>query len=194
MPQIGGAGALLLALTLWMAVVPALASAQPAPDATVNPLHVVGVLDARYARRGVALMVPPNYRGRQLRYVNISSLDKARSECCVVIANKPAAPQASNAATPSTGSATGTLTRRAKDGFFAVLVATAPTSVKRVSDNEVQLTWKAKAAVRVIHCLSSEGLNVRVMDAANQQETQRYYVSLGMDVAPDCTDALMPQK
>ncbi len=186
----------------------ALAQPANAPNAplvaTTSP--VLGVIDARHGGRAVALMLPTSARGKSLSYFNLFNTEKTRAECCVLVGRKVAPRQASNVASPAAISATGMLKRSAKEGFFGLLLERTPNAVKRVSANEVQMSWDERSAStsspgsgatrvqRVIHCLSSEGLNIRLIDGASQQELQRYYVALGMDVAPDCTDALMPLK
>lgn len=156
---------------------------------------IVGVLDARHGGRAVKLNLRQPVSAKQLRYLNVAKIDSPQSSCCVSVGRR--------ASTAQDGSEvrSGMLSRRAREGFFGVLFVNAPNQIERTSPNEVLLSWRATRAVRadatptsvqVIHCLSSEGLKVRVLNRSDGAELHRYYVPLGMEVEPDCTAALMP--
>ena len=156
---------------------------------------IVGIVDARHGGRAVKLNVSQPVREKQLRYLNLSQVEPTQSSCCVTIGKRTAKGEAGSEVRA------GTLSRRASLGFFGVVFATAPSHIERTSPNEVLLSWRASGAdaasssVRLIHCVSAEGLNVRVLKRAGGTEgaeLRRYYVPLGMDVEPDCTPALMP--
>jgi hypothetical protein len=156
---------------------------------------VAGIVDARHGGRAVKLTVSQPARGKQLTYLNLSQPEATQAACCIATGKRLSKAQAGREVWA------GTLSRRAANGFFGIALVRAPQRIERTSPNEIVLSWRATrtvsaaASVRVIHCVSSEGFNVRVVDAskgAAGTELNRYYVPLGMDVEPDCTPALMP--
>lgn len=177
----------------------ALVATSAVADVVPTPVGngVVGMLDARLGGRAVKLTLSQPVRAKKLRYLNLSQLETVQVSCCVAIDKRAAKPQAQAGGEVWAG----TLSRRATQGFFGVVMVNAPTRIERTSPNELLLSWRAASAdanvasIRVIHCVSAEGLNVRVLDSTKGvagTELSRHYVSLGMDVEPDCTPVLMP--
>ena len=169
-----------------------------AKETLTNPAGgIVGVIDARHGGRTVKLNLSQSVWPKQLRYFSVSQTERTQSSCCVTIGKRATKAQDGSEVRA------GLLSRRAPEGFFGVVFVNAPSQIERTSPNEVRLSWHASRApatavsVRVIHCVSAEGLNVRVLkqtDGADGTELHRYYVPLGMDIEPDCTPALMPPR
>lgn len=172
-----------------------LAASAVATEPVTHPAGgIVGIIDARHGGRAVKLNLSQPVRAKQLRYLNVSQIERTQASCCVTLSKRTAQAQDGSEVRA------GVLSRRAAEGFFGVVFVNAPIQIERTSANEIELSWRASradatpASVRVIHCLSTEGLNLRVLQRSDGAELRRYYVPLGMDVEPDCTPALMPPR
>lgn len=59
--------------------------------------------------------------------------------------------------------------------------------------HQVRMGWATENLVLdVFHCVSSEGLHVRIAEDSTGSELAHYYVPLGAEVDADCTPELMP--
>ncbi|MDA8521771.1 hypothetical protein [Acidovorax sp. NCPPB 4044] len=75
------------------------------------------------------------------------------------------------------------------DGFVGLSIEGRP-AVKRASPQRILLRWPdRKTQVRVDHCLSTEGLHVKIAEstpAGGWKPAAHYYLPLGADVQADC--------
>ncbi len=79
---------------------------------------------------------------------------------------------------------------QAPDGPFTGLAVQGKAMVTRASDQRLFLQWPdRKVSVRVDHCVSAEGVHVRIADSAGPgrwQPAAYYYLPLSKPAAPDC--------
>jgi hypothetical protein len=193
-----------MALLCSMALKPEASSSKPEDE----PLPVFGIVDARYPNVAPSLQLPAGVTvSKPMRFVRLSEPAGSVIECCVRATRKRARTSVivvAGASQTAAQALRAKLTRRAQQGFIGLAILadsarsvenTADLQSTRVSPNEIQIAWPdAKRTVVAYHCLSREGLHVRVLDTASNSEVVRYYVPLGVDTEPDCSDELMPMR
>jgi len=155
---------------------------------------VAGVLDARFAGRAVTARLDSKV-GTQRRYalVQLPALAEAPpiKACCVSV--KAKLPRAQQDISSTSIAYQGQLPYSPELGFFGLLLKSTPDTVTRTSAHEFQMAWhKKRVTLNAVHCLSNEGLHIRLLDGKSNEEIRRYYVSLDMAVEPTCTPSIMP--
>lgn len=166
-------------------------TAQPVPSASPVSSRV-GLLDARRpdAPRLVLGQLQPE--GAALHYLRLSPPMGKKPECCV---QAGAAVQDASILQYRGEDAVPADERDAKfqkapeEGFVGLLLAKNAV-VSRTHAHRVVLRWPdRKARLRVDHCLSSEGMHVKVAESGAKGQwvpKAHYYLPLGADVTPDC--------
>lgn len=172
---------------------PAHAGAAPAPPLSER----VGIVDAR-SPDAARIATAPGAKGgaadAELRYLRLSPPPGKAAECCI----QPQAPTPTQEASilrydgddaQPAGEREARFTQPPGDGFVGLAVHGKP-AVTRASSNRVFLQWPDhKGSVRVDHCLSTEGLHVKIADSVGPgrwKPAAHYYLPLGADVPPDC--------
>ncbi len=178
----------------------------PAPGQSATPAALsrrVGVVDARMPDAAhIALDeatgsgTPPGDGAPlpELHFLRLSPPPGKAAECCI----RPLAPippqQAGilrydgEDAQPASESEA-RFTKAPGDGFVGLALDGKP-SVKRISSHRLLLRWPdSKAPLRVDHCLSAEGLHVKISEstgAGRWKPAGHYYIPLGADVQANC--------
>lgn len=159
----------------------------------------VGIVDARHAGKAAHLYFSLAVPARRLSYFRLSDPAATASQCCVAangrtVANNTVLRRAESG-NIGTRRAPATLAPGSDEGFIGIAFEAQGVAAERLSPHHVRVAWpQRKQSLDAFHCLSSEGLHVRVADTATGAEVVRYYVPLGSEVDADCTDALMPMR
>lgn len=169
-------------------------------DLMAAPTHqpptdmVAGVLDARFAGREVTARLDSKVSAqRRYALVQLPAVAEALpiKACCVNV--KAKLPRAKQDTSSTSIAYRGQLSYSPELGFFGLLLKSAPDTVTRTSAHEFQMAWHKKhVTLNAVHCLSNEGLHIRLLDGKSNEEIRRYYVSLDMAVEPTCTPSIMP--
>ncbi len=181
------------------------ASAHGAEDAQARAVgRRIGLVDA--SRVGKAVVVYGADRaalgrsGAAMRYLRLAPPAAGQIECCLRVSG--AAKPSHDLAVESSANATSghyamaTLSRRPALGFFGLALGGSRPTAEPQPDRSVLLSWpdQPMRPVRVQHCVSTESLHVRIVDAVTSVELLRYALPLGMDVEADCNDGVMPPR
>lgn len=159
----------------------------------------VGIVDARHAGTAAHLYFGGAVPTDRLSYLRLSDPAAAASQCCVAAygptaVNNTVLRQAEKE-NLGTLQAPATLAPGSDTGFIGIAFEAQGAAAERLSPYHVRVAWpRRKQSLDAFHCLSSEGMHVRVVDTATGVEVVRYYVALGTEVDADCTDALMPMR
>ncbi len=168
-------------------------TAQRGPASASPVSSRVGLLDARRpdAPRVVLGQAQPDGE-TQHGYLRLSPPMGKKPECCVQAGT--AAQDASilqyrgEDAVPA-DERDATFQKTPEEGFVGLLLAKNAV-VSRTNPHRVVLRWPDRQArVRVDHCLSSEGMHVKVAESGAKGQwvpKAHYYLPLGADVTPDC--------
>ncbi|WP_415266242.1 hypothetical protein [Acidovorax sacchari] len=170
----------------------------------VSPLAArVAVLDARSpATARLATMdaadptVPPGDGAPlpELRFLRLSPATESSTECCVQPL-APVDPQEASTLRYEGESPQPAAEREARftpaprEGFVGLALEGRP-AVTRMPGRRILLQWPdRKASLRVEHCLSAEGLHLKISEgtgAGRWKPAAHYYLPLATDVQPDC--------
>ena len=155
-------------------------------------LDRVSLIDAKSPGSAAVISGQP-MGGHTLRFYRLSSSTSTEVECCVSVGE---------GAVPSTalryqGSDTVAVTARQatfdgplERGFVGLALAGPGVRVQRINAHKISLSWKyRRGKVVVEHCLSQEGVHVRMSDAS---QSQHYYLPLDMEVEPNCPSSMVP--
>ena len=190
---------LLLAAALSVAWVPVKADGKASAVAPrgAKPIPPVGVVDARHAGTAAQLYFSRGVPGRQLSYFRLSDPSATTAQCCLSTKGRPAldleVPNLAAAEQQATVRTAAVLGHDAEAGFIGVAFGGAGATAQRLSPHQVRIGWaREKLTLDVFHCVSSEGMHVRVAENGTGRELAHYYVPLGADVEADCTPDLMP--
>ena len=169
-------------------------------DLAAAPAHrspagmVAGVLDARFAGQAVTVRLDSKVKAqRRYALVQLPAVAEASpvKACCVSV--KSRLPSAMRDTSSTSVAYRGQLSYSPESGFFGLLLKSTPDAVTRTSANEFQMTWnRERLELKAVHCLSSEGLHIRLLNGKSNEEIQRYHLSLDMAVEPTCTPSIMP--
>jgi hypothetical protein len=190
---------LLLVATLsaaWMsAQADGAASAAAAPG--MRPVPPVGVVDARHAGAAAQLYFSRSVPMRRLSYFRLSDPTATAAQCCLSPKGRPVSdpgvPSLAAGAQQATVRMAAVLSQGMEVGFIGLAFDGAGAVAQRLSVHQVRVEWaRKKLALDVFHCVSSEGMHVRVAESSTGGELAHYYVPLGADVDADCTPDLMP--
>ncbi len=190
---------LLLAATLCAAGVPVNAGGEASVAAPrgAKPIPPIGVADARQAGAAAQLYFSRSVPGRRLSYFRLSDPSATTAQCCLRTQGRPVpdldVANLAAAQQQETMRIAAVLDHDAAAGFIGVAFDGAGATAQRLSPHQVRIGWaREKLAVDVFHCVSSEGMHVRVVVNGTGSELAHYYVPLGYDVEADCTPVLMP--
>ncbi|MDA7414776.1 hypothetical protein PGB34_00235 [Xenophilus arseniciresistens] len=151
-----------------------------------RPVLAYGV-DAARLEPGVALrfarLSPPLVEGGTSCCVRIAGRQRPSRDVLADVAGKPAVAVYSAAS----------LTDRREAPFIGVAFSNGTPEPIREDAHTLLLPGRSgEADRRLVHCLSSETLHVRVIHARTQVEQVRYALPLNMDVEADCDERWMP--
>jgi hypothetical protein len=190
---------LLLAAMLSAAWVPVKADGQASAAAIpgAKPIPPIGVVDARHAGTGAKLYFSRGVPGRRLSYFRLSDPSATAAQCCLSTKGRPVSdlgvPRLAAGKQRASMRISAVLEHDAEVGFIGLAFDGAGAAVQRLSLHHVRIEWAGeKLALDVFHCVSSEGMHVRVADTRTGSELAHYYVPLGAEVDADCTPDLMP--
>ena len=157
--------------------------AQPVPK---EPLARVGLIDAKLPSAAAVIAEPPIASGG-LRFYRLSSPIFRGIECCVNIGEGAAQSSVLRYQGTDTSAVTAqaaTFDQPLDEGFVGLVLAGPDVRVRRVNTHKVSVSWKRhRGKVDVEHCLSQEGLHVRLSHAGRRVH---YYLPLGAAVEPNC--------
>lgn len=188
-----------LSTTAWVPVrADGAASAAAAPGA--RPVPLVGVVDARHSGTAARIYYSRSVPMRRLSYFRLSDVSATSAQCCVSPKGRPVSdpgvPSLAAGAPRATVRMAASLSHAVEAGFIGVVFDSTGAIAQRISPHQVRIEWaREKLALDVFHCVSSEGMHVRVAPAAEGStgnELAHYYVPLGADVDADCTPDVMP--
>ncbi len=164
-------------------------NAQPLPK---ELLARVRLIDAKLPNAAVVVGEKP-VGSSKLRFYRLSSPVSPGVECCVNIGEVDAqtAVLRYQATGPSAATAlAATFDRPLDEGFVGLALVGPDVRVRRVNANKVSVSWKRRQGkVDVEHCLSKEGLHVRLSHAGHRVH---YYLPLEMAVEPNCPASMVP--
>jgi len=190
---------LLLVATLCAVWVPVKAGGEASAAAPrgAKPLPLVGVADARQAGTAAQLYFSRSVPGLRLSYFRLSDPSATSAQCCLSTKGRPVldldVPNLTAAEQQETVRIAAVLDHDAEASFIGVAFAGVGATAQRLSPHQVRIEWAGqKLALDVFHCVSSEGMHVRVAESGAGSELAHYYVPLGYDVEADCTPHLMP--
>jgi len=190
---------LLLVATLSAAWVPVRAdgAAGAAAARGTRPVPLVGVVDARHAGTAAQLYFSRSVPMRRWSYFRLSDLSATAAQCCLSPKGRPASdpgvPSLAAGAQRATVRMAALLSHDAEAGFIGLVFDGTGAAARRLSPHQVRVEWaREKLVLDVFHCVSSEGMHVRVAEGGTGSELAHYYVPLGADVDADCTPDLMP--
>jgi hypothetical protein len=190
---------LLLVATLCAEWVPVKAGgeASAASPRGAKPIPPVGVADARQAGTAAQLYFSRGVPGPRLSYFRLSDPSATTAQCCLSTQGRPVpdldVPNLTAAEQQETMRIAAVLDHDAAASFIGVAFDGTGATAQRLSPHQVRIKWAGqKLALDVFHCVSSEGMHVRVAEIGAGGELAHYYVPLGLDVEADCTPDLMP--
>ena len=170
-------------------------TAQPAAQVAQAAQAVssrVGLLDARRPDAPRLVMATPQPDGEPQHYLRLSPPVGKKPECCVqpgVAAQEASILQYRGEDAVPADEREAQFQKAPEEGFVGLLLQKNAV-VTRTTAHRIVLRWPdRKARVRVDHCLSSEGMHVKIAESgAKGQWTPKahYYLPLGSDVAADC--------
>ncbi len=174
-----------------------------AANASATDSLTVALVDARADARKATLYAdaPTALRRRsRWRVIRLAPHPAATLPCCAVIAGKARQsddlPIQGPTGTTAAQQATALLpTARAVPFLGIALPAHEGKAITKASHPDGHaLTVKQgnKRPAIVLYCVTGETFHLRVVDARSGREAQRFALPLGMDVEPDCTEAIMP--
>jgi hypothetical protein len=159
------------------------AHAHPVPK---EPLARVRLIDAKLPSAAVVVGELPMGE-KKLRFYRLSAPLSRGVECCVTMGEGGASTTALRYLGSDASAATAfaaTFTQPLDDGFVGLALVGHDVRVRRVNAHKVSVSWKHRQGkVDVVHCLSREGLHVRLSHASQRVH---YYLPLDMAVEPNC--------
>jgi hypothetical protein len=165
------------------------ANAQPVPK---EPLARVRLIDAQLPSAAVVVGERPLVINKQ-RFYRLSSPVRRGVECCVNISEVDAqtAVLRYQVTEPSAATAlVATFDMPLDEGFVGLALSGPDVRVRRINAHKVSVSWKRhQGRVDVEHCLSQEGLHVRLRHAGHRVH---YYLPLGVTVEPNCPASMVP--
>ncbi|GKS88681.1 hypothetical protein [Acidovorax sp. SUPP2539] len=163
-------------------------TAQTVPSASPVSSRV-GLLDARRPDAPRLVLGQPQPEGEALHYLRLSPPMGQKPECCVqagAAVQDGSILQYRGEDTVPADERDAKFQKAPEEGFVGLLLAK-NALVSRTNAHRVVLQWPdRKARVRVDHCLSSEGMHVRVAESGAKGQwvlKAHYYLPLGADVA-----------
>jgi hypothetical protein len=170
-------------------VVGSVAHAQPVPK---EPLARVGLIDAKLPGAVAVIAEQPMSR-RALRFYRLSSPIFRGVECCVNIGEGAAESSVLRYQGTDTSAVTAqaaTLDAPLEEGFLGLALAGPDVRVRRINSHKISVNWKRhRGTVDVEHCLSQEGLHVRLSHGGRRVH---YYLPLGTAVEANCPASMAP--
>jgi hypothetical protein len=164
------------------------AQAQPLPK---EPLARVSLIDAKLPSAAAVIAEQPITSGG-LRFYRLSSPIFRGIECCVTIGEGAAQSSVlryQGTDTSAVAAQTATFDQPLDEGFAGLVLAGPDVRVRRINTHKVSVSWKRhRGKVNVEHCLSQEGLHVRLSHAGRRVH---YYLPLGAAVVPNCPASMV---
>ena len=149
-------------------------------------LDRVSVFDARNPLAATVLL-----EGRQgsdpLRYVDLTAFAPTRLACCLIPGRTESQTEVlrldkADQSVPVVGHAAAPHPPL-RHGLVGLAIAGQGVRVRRLSAQRLDLRWRGAGRVSVSHCLSQEGMHVRLWVAAEHHPSERhYYLPLGSEV------------
>lgn len=185
---------LVLVATLSVAWVSVKADGQASAAATpgARPIPPVGVVDARHAGTAAQIYFSRRMPGRRLSYFRLSDPSAAAAQCCLSTKGRAASElgvlRLAAGKQRATVRVPAVLDHNAEAGFIGLTFDGAGAIAQRLSPHQVRIGWaREKLVLDVYHCVSGEGMHVRVAENSTGSELAHYYVPLGAEVDADCT-------
>lgn len=167
------------------------AHAQAVPK---EPLARVSLIDAKLPSAAAVIAEQPIGSGGSgtLRFYRLSSPVFRGVECCVNI-GEGAAPSSvlryQGTDTSAVAAQAATFDKSLDEGFVGLVLAGPDVKVRRINTHKVSVSWKHhRGKVDVEHCLSQEGLHVRLSHVGRRVH---YYLPLGAAVEPNCPASMV---
>jgi hypothetical protein len=149
----------------------------------------VGLIDARLPSAAVAIGETPA-AGTKLRFFRLSSTTRRGVECCVKVGNAAATTELllyQGSETLAAPASAATVSSPVDEGFIGLALMGQGVRVRRLSEQKLSVSWShLPGKVVVEHCLSQEGIHVRLSETSHPDEPVHYYLPLGMDVEANC--------
>jgi hypothetical protein len=162
--------------------------AQPVPK---EPLARVTLIDAKSPSAAAVIAEQPIASGT-LRFYRLSSPISRGVECCVNLGEGAAQSSVlryEGTDTLAVAAQAATFDKPLDEGFVGLALAGTDVRVRRINTHKVSVSWKRhRGKVDVEHCLSREGVHVRLSHAGDRVH---YYLPLGATVEPNCPASMV---
>lgn len=160
-----------------------------AEPSSSQAMRRVGLIDARLPSAAVAMGDTPA-AGTTLRFFRLSSTTRRGVECCVKVSNVAATTELllyQGSETLAAAANAAAVSSPEDDGFIGLALMGQGVRVRRMSEQKLSVSWsRLPGKVVVEHCLSQEGIHVRLSEPAHPDNGVHYYLPLGMAVEPNC--------
>ena len=170
-----------------------LVSSAWAEPSSPQAMRRVGLIDARLPSAAVAMGDTP-VAGTKLHFFRLSSTKRRGAECCVKVGDVAATTELllyQGSETLAAPARAAMVFAPVDEGFVGLALMGQGVRVRRLSGQKLSVSWKRlPGKVVVEHCLSQEGIHIRLSEPAHPDKPVHYYLPLGMAVEANCSASM----